>query len=523
MVVRSRALPRALRAVVLLLGVGCGGSDNSVVVQRRALQTELLTFDVGTVAVGSSETFVVYLSSVGSSDVTLYDIQVEDQADTFVVVDDWKVNDADGDGLMDSQVVSKGSDEDPEYVRIEVDFRPQAEGYFRTTLVVASDDNEVTEHNDEGHGLWKVTLRGVGRYPCARVWPAFLDFGLGAAGGSFFGSATVQNCGAVTLTATTFALAGDPSFYVDTPSPLYVLPSGSEPIEIGWQPEFGPADDQPEGVTLSILTDDPNNVPQVEVVGNDCNASVADVWDADGDGWSFCGGDCDDTDADIHPGAAELATGGVDEDCDDLTDEAATDNDSDADGDGYTYWEGDCSNDDPDVNPAATEIINHIDDNCDDIIDNQTERYDDDGDGLSEQAGDCDDDDDDVHPGAVESINNEVDDDCDDMIDEGGLLYDDDGDGFVDIAVDGNEDCNDLDPWSWPGADEDCDDRDNDCDGLIDEGAADEPDGACAFVVARKAVTADTGGCAATTAPPGVLLAAAAGALLVARRRRRPA
>ena len=126
-----------------------------------------------------------------------------------------------------------------------------------------------------------------------------------------------------------------------------------------------------------------------------------------------------------------------------------------------------------------------------------------------------------MHPGAEEDISNEVDDDCDDMIDEGGLLFDDDGDGFVDVATGANEDCNDKDPWSWPGADEDCDGRDNDCDGLVDEGEDDAVDGACAFVVERKAVTADAGGCAATGAPAGLLLALAGSALLLGRRRRR--
>ena len=112
-----------------------------------------------------------------------------------------------------------------------------------------------------------------------------------------------------------------------------------------------------------------------------------------------------------------------------------------------------------------------------------------------------------------------MDDDCDGETDEGGLLFDDDGDGFVEASADGLADCNDADLWAWPGAEEDCDGRDNDCDGLIDEGAADEADGACAFVVQRAAVTAPSKGC--STASPVGWWSAIAGLLLLGRRRSR--
>ncbi len=50
-------------------------------------------------------------------------------------------------------------------------------------------------------------------------------------------------------------------------------------------------------------------------------------------------------------------------------------------------------------------------------------------------------------------------------IDTAGLTTDADGDGY-----DAGEDCDDSDASVNPGAEEACDDVDNDCDGAIDEG-----------------------------------------------------
>ena len=108
--------------------------------------------------------------------------------------------------------------------------------------------------------------------------------------------------------------------------------------------------------------------------------------DADGDG-SVAGVDCDDTDADVHPGAEERCNG-IDDDCDGQVDGQdavdATDWYLDGDGDGYgeglasracegasgqVDQDGDCDNTDAAINPGAREIcdVAGVDENCDGV------------------------------------------------------------------------------------------------------------------------------------------------------------
>ncbi len=258
--------------------------------------------------------------------------------------------------------------------------------------------------------------------------------------------------------------------------------------------------------------------------------------DSDQDGF-LSGRDCDDASSQVYPGAPELCDG-IDNDCDGSVDE----DDQlftfwrDADGDGYGEGDtqvvdcapprgfvdnnDDCDDTRADIHPGRSEQCNGVDDDCDDEID-EADAYggttwyadlDEDGFGDPEaaveacqqpsghvgEAGDCDDASASVFPGADERCNG-VDDDCDEVIDEPEAVdalawhADLDGDGFGDPDalrhactappdhVADAMDCDDAVSTTFPGADELCNDVDDDCDEEVDELAIDRaswfPDG----------------------------------------------
>jgi hypothetical protein len=155
----------------------------------------------------------------------------------------------------------------------------------------------------------------------------------------------------------------------------------------------------------------------------DRQSCVHECLDRDGDGHlaSSCGGgDCDDADGEIHPGAPERCND-LDDDCDGVVAE-------DRDGDGYRNdegvctdldpWEVDCDDDTATTHPGAVEDCDGVDDNC---VDGTDDEPDTDGDGSTDETcdgEDCDDEDPSVHPGADDSCNG-VDDDCDGGCDDG--------------------------------------------------------------------------------------------------------
>ena len=256
----------------------------------------------------------------------------------------------------------------------------------------------------------------------------------------------------------------------------------------------------PEGYVLdSTDCDDSDaaiNVDATEIcdgVDNDCDGDVDDddsslvgaqIWYLDHDedtygdnafpmqyctqpnGYVSDSTDCNDLSAVAYPGAAEVCDG-IDNDCDGNADDADNDTDqstmetfyadSDFDGygsttntvlscvvpQGYTTDNSDCDDTDVNISPAIDEVCDSVDNNCDGTIDEAT------------------------------------------AIDASTWFLDHDGDSFGDAGfqvvscdaptgyVGDDSDCNDLDPTINLNGLEVCDGIDNDCDGDIDDGDPD--------------------------------------------------
>lgn len=190
---------------------------------------------------------------------------------------------------------------------------------------------------------------------------------------------------------------------------------------------------------------------------NDCNG--IDGVDIDGDGYTVCTRDCDETRADVNPGVREIHCNGFDEDCDPWTED-----EPDLDQDGFGRCSDDCDDDQPLVNPNGVEVVcNGMDDDCNPATDDDADA---DGDGYFACREDCDDANPLVNPGQTEIDCNGVDDDCDFATPEAPDL-----DADANSTCDG--DCNDDDPRiNAIRAEKPCNGIDDDC----DPSTGDEPD-----------------------------------------------
>ena len=306
-----------------------------------------------------------------------------------------------------------------------------------------------------------------------------------------------------------------------------VRESCNRPTDGTWATRTGDCDDSDAGVS-------PNAAEACNGADDDCDGFVDEntekgIWYADSDGDGFgdpntatdrCDGeggfvandlDCDDSAADVNPGADEVCDG-ADNDCDARVDEPdAVDAKFwylDGDGDGYgragaelkacagpsDAWvdaDGDCNDSDAGVNPGVAEECDGFDNNCDgridgsDSVDAADWYADDDGDGYGDDADSvksC------LQPDGFIATGG----DCDDrdrfrspdtpwFADTDGDKYGD-PDTFVnscedpssgtDVYVLTSQDCDDSTTDISPLATEVCDGIDNNCDGSTDGGDA---------------------------------------------------
>jgi hypothetical protein len=300
------------------------------------------------------------------------------------------------------------------------------------------------------------------------------------------------------------------------------VPAGERVIFVTF---FIQAPNRATSATQAAELDDMTAWPEEASAGisiEDLSRILNFVGDSDDDGFTTAEGDCDDHDATVYPGADELCDD-LDNDCDGTIDEGfpLTTYWRDDDGDGYgatgtrrtscrpmAGWvahAGDCDDTDWTVNVGAHEVCDLVDNDCDGLIDDDlplSSIYrDDDGDGYgldeteqescdlwegwAARGGDCDDECGTCYPEADE-LCDDLDNDCDGEVDEGLELVtyyrDADGDGFgADETL--RSSCEPITGWTTvpgdcdddcatcvPGGVEVCDGRDNDCNGLSDDG-----------------------------------------------------
>ena len=243
--------------------------------------------------------------------------------------------------------------------------------------------------------------------------------------------------------------------------------------------------------------------------------------DSDQDGYAPAQGDCDDSDSAVHPDATEVCDA-KDNDCNQSIDDGPEQTGfEDLDGDGYgtqeisiTYCnhttplselDGDCDDADAAIHPGASEVCDKEDNNCDGTVDEgvltvwykdgdrdtfgdnsiTTQACDSPPVGFVDNGLDCNDGQSAINPNA-EEVCDAVDNNCSGEVDEDVQIafypdVDKDTQGDANAtahmacsagsgSVSNNLDCNDRDDDVYSGAEERCDQKDNDCDLLVDEG-----------------------------------------------------
>lgn len=393
--------------------------------------------DMGTVYVGQEKPVLVNVESLQGEDLEIYTFTVTN------VMGEYFSYDGDTEFIVPVK----------ETVVQELTYLPLEPGYHQCDILVESNSIE---------GSITVGARAQAIFPTVTRWPDLLDFGEVPVDGSHSRELTIQNDNTIDVTISEVNFTDD-QFALQDALPLTIAAGAQTVITVDVHAN-----------TLDTIVAEMSFVFVEEVILeavslhlNDCANGEIAFYDQDGDGFTSCGGDCNDNDLNINPTMQDVCDG-IDNNCDGVIDENTPCHDDD--GDGYSEDEGDCNDNDVTVSPGVEEIDdNGVDDDCDGIID--ISMSDVDLDGYTTEGGDCDDNDYTVFPGAPETADG-IDNDCDGTVDEGTVNYDDDNDGYSE--ADG--DCNDLVATTYPTAPELPDWQDNDCDGTVDEGTVNYDD-----------------------------------------------
>jgi len=254
--------------------------------------------------------------------------------------------------------------------------------------------------------------------------------------------------------------------------------------------------------TCDCADDNPMVNPDADEICNDRIDQNCDMRDAlcdlDGDGFPadvLMGGspDCNDDDPDIYPGAEEICDDRVDNNCNRLVDEGSLCAPDDLDRDGWTRCLGACDPESCDcddcngaVFPGAPEVCDGLNQETGELVPATGDRFPDcpgdaDGDGEVGTVRDCNEGDGHVYQGAPENCMTAEVESCSSTSATLCQGLDSDADGFVDTQdcdIPGMEDRN---PRLNPFATEECDDADNDCDGIVNERTAENVGVGCVF------------------------------------------
>ena len=143
--------------------------------------------------------------------------------------------------------------------------------------------------SDALDGAITVEVRGQGDTPEARVFPWVLDLGSVGVGETRTSFVRVENESALPLVVSSVVFT-DSQFFTPEQMPFNVEPETFRDLEVSVTPQVA----VPQTAAVSI------NVGQVQLQRvtlrvNDCENGTPEAYDVDGDGFTTCGGDCDDT------------------------------------------------------------------------------------------------------------------------------------------------------------------------------------------------------------------------------------